>query len=365
MSRIHLGPRRLIAPPLPDVPALKATHTVVRLAAADQARRASAWLCEPGSRRSSSLDLLLPGAWAKSRSSSTPILRGRPAVVRRSPAAAGRSRPGSPDSATISCSLRPGRTSPPESDGRRGGAGPTSRQGDGEHEAVSIIPRCRTPSPSQSPRFAEDSAGSTLPGRRIHRARLILAQRLGKPVLVEGPAGVGRPSSRSAPRSTGRRQSASVPTRGSTRPRRSTSGTIASSCCGSRPRPRRAESASEAPGAPRAATSPRTSSSPGRCSGVSAEDPVVLLIDEINRPGVQCCSRSSRTPDLDPVRCDRGAYPADRGPHLNNSRELRGAEAPRLYLWLDYPSVDGSRDRPPARRISMRGYSAAESKDHP
>src|ERR1019366_4312891 len=65
-----------------------------------------------------------------------------------------------------------------------------------------------------------------------------LATRLDKPVLVEGPAGVGKTELAKA-LSTYPTASwcACSATRDSMRPRRCTSGTTASSCCESRPRP--------------------------------------------------------------------------------------------------------------------------------
>ena len=119
--------------------------------------------------------------------------------------------------------------------------------------------------------------------RRLDRARLLPRRsKLGKPVLVEGPAGrrqdrAGQGALAAPPAAS---WSACSATRASTRPRRSTSGTTASSCCASRPRPR-------APAGRRsqddifgeeflldAAADARRS---------PAAEPVVLLIDEIDK----------------------------------------------------------------------------------
>src|SRR5262249_32701640 len=79
-------------------------------------------------------------------------------------------------------------------------------QGDGEHEAVSIIPEMPGSEPQSVAQVREGLGEGGYVADEAAALVSFLAQRLGKPVLVEGPAGVGKTElAKALSRSTGRR----------------------------------------------------------------------------------------------------------------------------------------------------------------
>ena len=79
---------------------------------------------------------------------------------------------------------------------------------------------------------------------------------------------------------------------------------------------------------------------------IASEEPVVLLIDEIDKTDQEfeamllevLSDFQISIPELGRVEC---AHPPDRAADLNNSRELTEALKRRcLYLWLDYPELE-------------------------
>ncbi len=179
---------------------------------------------------------------------------------------------------------------------------------------------------------------------------VFLADRLEKPVLVEGPAGVGKTELAKAHRRGHRlpASSGSSATRVSTRPRRCTSGTTRSSCCASR------------------STSGHDSdwedvesdifSEPflldaTAARGDPAEEPVVLLIDEVDRVEIETealllevlSDFQVSIPELGTI------VGASQRPIVlltsNNTRELSEALKRRcLYLHIDYPDIEREKE---------------------
>jgi MoxR-like ATPase len=178
-----------------------------------------------------------------------------------------------------------------------------------------------------------------------------LADRLGKPILVEGPAGTGKTQlAKSVADIIGARaSSACSATRGSTSRRRSTSGTTRSSCCASRPT--KAEGDATRGRRSRTTSSPTTSCSPGRCSRPSAPtDPVVLLIDEVDRVEVETEALLLEIlSDYQVSIPELGTITARQIPLVfltsNNTRELSEALKRRcLFLHVDYPDMEREKE---------------------
>jgi MoxR-like ATPase len=177
-----------------------------------------------------------------------------------------------------------------------------------------------------------------------------LAQRLGKPVLVEGPAGVGKTElAKALSRSTGRRLIRLQCYEGLDEAKalyewnyRKQLLRIQAEASGE------AESASEGSWA-------RTRGdifsedflfTRPLLEAISAEDPVVLLIDEIDKTDQEFEAMLLEVlSDFQISIPELGVIEARTRPIVvltsNNSRELTEALKRRcLYLWLDYPSVD-------------------------
>ena len=179
---------------------------------------------------------------------------------------------------------------------------------------------------------------------------VFLADRLEKPVLVEGPAGVGKTELAKAIADGHRRRgsSGSSATRASTRPRRSTSGTTRSSCCASRStvstRPSWADVESDIFSEPFLLTRPLL-------EAIRSTEPVVLLIDEVDRVEIETealllevlSDFQVSIPELGTI------VGASQRPIViltsNNTRELSEALKRRcLYLHIDYPSLEREKD---------------------
>ena len=205
-----------------------------------------------------------------------------------------------------------------------------------------------------------------------------LAQRLGKPVLVEGPAGVGKTElAKALSRYTGAAWCGCSATRASTRPRRSTSGTTASSCCGSRPRPATAEPEAKAPAGSWEATrgdifGEEFLLTRPLLEAISSEEPVVLLIDEIDKTDQEfeamllevLSDFQISIPELGVIEARHAAAGAA---HLEQlARADRGAEAPLPLPLARLPGGRArARDRPPAHARARRGPGAAAGRDRP
>ena len=174
-----------------------------------------------------------------------------------------------------------------------------------------------------------------------------LADRLQKPVLIEGPAGTGKTQlAKSVAEFTGSRLIRCSATRASTRAKPSTSGTTRSSCCASR-----------LTGSPTAGTtstttsSARSSSSRVRCSRRSApSEPVVLLVDEVDRVEIETEALLLEIlSDYQVSIPELGTVVATQIPLVfltsNNTRELSEALKRRcLYLHVDYPDLDREKE---------------------
>ena len=140
-------------------------------------------------------------------------------------------------------------------------------------------------SPSSAPASVADvaeglRAAGYLPGESTALVAY-LATRLGKPVLVEGPAGrrQDRAGQGAGDATSAASSCACSATRASTRPRRCMSGTTASSCCASRPRPTGtgwAQVQDDIFGEEFLLARPLM-------TAIASEQPVVLLIDEIDK----------------------------------------------------------------------------------
>ena len=140
-------------------------------------------------------------------------------------------------------------------------------------------------------------------------------------------------------------------TRAWTRPRRSTSGTTASSCCGSRPRPDSAgwqDVQDDIFGEEFLLPRPLM-------TAIASAEPVVLLIDEIDKTDQEFeAMLLELLSDFQISIPELGRIEARTQPVVlltsNNTRELTEALKRRcLYLWLDYPETRArARDRPPA-----------------
>src|SRR4029077_20293483 len=94
-----------------------------------------------------------------------------------------------------------------ESDGEQDRIGAEGvGQGEGEHPALSIIPQMPEPQPQSVAQVREDLGQVGYLADEKAALVSFLAQRLGKPVLVEGPAGVGKTElAKALSRASGRR----------------------------------------------------------------------------------------------------------------------------------------------------------------
>ena len=179
-----------------------------------------------------------------------------------------------------------------------------------------------------------------------------LADRLAKPVLVEGPAGDGQDRARrgGGRRRPGRGSSACSATRDSTSPRRSTSGTTASSCCASRPARTEGQGAEEWSHLEEDIFSDEFLLTRPLLEAITATDPVVLLIDEVDR--VELETEALLLEILSEYQVsipELGTQRARQIPLVfltsNNTRELSEALKRRcLYLHIGYPTVERERD---------------------
>ena len=190
-----------------------------------------------------------------------------------------------------------------------------------------------------------------------------LAQRLGKPVLVEGPAGVGKTElAKALSRATGRQLIRLQCYEGLDEAKalyewnyRKQLLRIQARERVLRPTRQRAEgdrdgepaSARTRPERRWATSSPRSSCSPGRCCRRSpSTEPVVLLIDEIDKTDQEFEAMLLEVlSDFQISIPELGVIEARTHPIVvltsNNSRELTEALKRRcLYLWLDYPEVE-------------------------
>ena len=218
-----------------------------------------------------------------------------------------------------------------------------------KHRSLSIIPEMPNPQPQS---VAEVREGLGQVGYLADEAAALvsfLAQRLGKPVLVEGPAGVGKTElAKALSRSTGRRTGAAPVLRGPGR--------------GKGPlRVELPQAAAADPGGGLRRGRGRTGSwerTRGDIFGeeflltrplmeaISSDEPVVLLIDEIDKTDQEFEAMLLEVlSDFQISIPELGVIEARTRPIVvltsNNSRELTEALKRRcLYLWLDYPSVE-------------------------
>src|SRR3954454_961883 len=293
----------------------------------------------------------------RSRSSSTPIgleAGRRPAVVRgdRELQQPDRSQnhhdPEGDDPVVLGARAVPTHE---KSDGEQDGIGAERvGEGGGEHEAVSIIPQMPDSEP-QSVAQVREGLGQV--GYLADEAAALvsfLAQCLGKPVLVEGPAGVGKTElAKSLSRSTERRLVRLQCYEGLDE---------AKALYEWNYRKQLLRIQAEATGEAEAATEGSWARTRGDIfsedflftrpllEAISAEEPVVLLIDEIDKTDQEFEAMLLEVlSDFQISIPELGVIEATTRPIVvltsNNSRELTEALKRRcLYLWLDYPSVD-------------------------
>ncbi len=178
-----------------------------------------------------------------------------------------------------------------------------------------------------------------------------LAQHLGKPVLVEGPAGVGKTElAKALSRATGRELIRLQCYEGLDEAKALYEWNYRRQLL------RIQASADETSDAFDEIFSEDFLLTRPLLQAIASPDPVVLLIDEIDKTDQEfeamLLEVLSRLPDLDPrARPDRGAHPPDRRLDLEQlARADRGAEAPLPVSLARLPrrrARDG--DRPPAR----------------
>src|SRR4051812_9546747 len=238
-----------------------------------------------------------------------------------------------------------------ESDGEQDGIG-AERVGQegGEHEAVSIIPQMPEPEPQS---VAEVREGLSQAGYLADEAAALvpfLAQRLGKPVLAEGPAGVGKTElAKALSRSTDRRLIRLQCYEGLDE---------AKALYEWNYRKQLLRIQAEATGEAEAAAEGSWARTRGDIfsedflftrpllEAISADDAVVLLIDEIDKTDQEFEAMLLEVlSDFQISIPELGVIEARTHPIVvltsNNSRELTEALKRRcLYLWLDYPEIE-------------------------
>ena len=240
-------------------------------------------------------------------------------------------------------------------------------QGDGEHEArIYHPPDAGAPSPQSvaaGPRRASARSATwpTSPPRWSPSSPSGSASRCSSRARPESARPSSRRRSRAPPAASWCACSA---TRASTRPRRCTSGTTASSCCGSRPRLGRRRRRGAWDVARGDIFTEEFLLTRPLLQAIAAEEPVVLLIDEIDKTDQEfeamllevLSDFQISIPELGVIEATDAP---DRAAHLEQlARADRGAEAPLPLPLARLPGRSSARSRSSActRRSSTRRW---------